>query len=634
MLTRLFDDGNNQLLDMAPSTQLTLQASEDAAVELRKSLTTLRDAITLYREAQAQSTQYLQQIAGMLVQKELFADPMDSNDCYARALLSFSRTLGLLAEEHGRLGDSLRSKVEGPLSEFLSSGFISFDEAGIAFRETAKAHEKSITKYLGVSKKKDLEKGSVDIQREVAQRRERAHEASLEYALQMQLLLSRRDAILVAPVASCCEAHTVFLQSAQQLLTEDTQRHQAAVSARLTSDAAQAVALERSLRQAGNLTRYQSLLHYHPDPDIRDTSLEFSVPSARTRLTSLSGYLALRQARGGGLTHVWTRLFCVAEDTALCYENSAGARKLLVELYGAELREVECDDRRHVFALTSPDLKQDLILQAEGSRQLTEWICTLENIARNIGVRAVTPGMPSVYFKARERPNSLDSIDPVLFTDTPVPAAWTSDELGAVHLTLGVPPEPTNRISLSDVNDSHSNSFSEGNVAATLSGQARQPSFKSRAPTRPPPAVPRTSLPSRTPPARPAPSAPTRAAPRLSDGDSGSSSSIGGSGSARAPRVNPFSPTPQSPPPAPAPRRQSDARQSPPPPPLTAAPRILVEEDKQASSGEVGTTGGLPAAAAPTPGSGSLSPPRKPGAADDVLSDLSDAEAEDAQPLA
>lgn len=82
----------------------------------------------------------------MLVRKELFPDPVDSDDAYGRALLFFSRTLGQLAEEHGRLGEAVRAKVEDPLASFLATGFSKLDLAGADFRESSKASEKAVLK--------------------------------------------------------------------------------------------------------------------------------------------------------------------------------------------------------------------------------------------------------------------------------------------------------------------------------------------------------------------------------------------------------------------------------------------------------------------------------------------------------
>ncbi|MED6264696.1 DCC-interacting protein 13-beta [Characodon lateralis] len=68
----------------------------------------------------------------------------------------------------------------------------------------------------------------------------------------------------------------------------------------------------------------------------------------------------------------------------MCQPRGAVAGGMVLDLDNSSVMAVECEDRRYCFQITSPSGKTSMILQAESKKEYEEWICTVNNISRQI----------------------------------------------------------------------------------------------------------------------------------------------------------------------------------------------------------------------------------------------------------
>uniref|UniRef100_A0A9J8BU26 DCC-interacting protein 13-beta n=1 Tax=Cyprinus carpio carpio TaxID=630221 RepID=A0A9J8BU26_CYPCA len=114
---------------------------------------------------------------------------------------------------------------------------------------------------------------------------------------------------------------------------------------------------------------------YMPDHD--------QVPVNRA-LIQKAGYLNIRN-KTGLVTTAWDRLFFFTQGgNLMCQPRGAVAGGMVLDLDNSSVMAIECEDRRYCFQITSPNGKTSLILQAESKKEYEEWICTLNNISRQI----------------------------------------------------------------------------------------------------------------------------------------------------------------------------------------------------------------------------------------------------------
>ncbi|KAF3855085.1 hypothetical protein F7725_023140, partial [Dissostichus mawsoni] len=217
-------------------------------------------------------------------------------------------------------------------------------------------HEAAMVKYSRLPKKKENEKVKSDLVKEVAYTRRKQHSASLQYYCALNALQYRKRVAMLEPMLGYTQAQ-----------------------AQLDSEAEGMRAAQRELLSVEDTV-------YMPDMDTE--------PVNRT-LIQKAGYLNIRN-KTGLVTTAWDRLYFFTQGgNLMCQPRGAVAGGMVLDLDNSSVMAVECEDRRYCFQITSPSGKTSMILQAESKREYEEWICTVNNISRQIYLtdnpEAVTP---------------------------------------------------------------------------------------------------------------------------------------------------------------------------------------------------------------------------------------------------
>lgn len=116
---------------------------------------------------------------------------------------------------------------------------------------------------------------------------------------------------------------------------------------------------------------------YVPDPD----PTKFPV---HRNLTRKAGYLNARN-KTGLVSSTWDRQFYFTQGGNLMSQARGDvAGGLAMDIDNCSVMAVDCEDRRYCFQITSFDGKKSSILQAESKKDHEEWICTINNISKQI----------------------------------------------------------------------------------------------------------------------------------------------------------------------------------------------------------------------------------------------------------
>uniref|UniRef100_A0A672LQX7 DCC-interacting protein 13-beta-like n=1 Tax=Sinocyclocheilus grahami TaxID=75366 RepID=A0A672LQX7_SINGR len=220
------------------------------------------------------------------------------------------------------------------------------------------SHEAAMVKYSRLPKKRENEKIKAEVVREVAYCRRKQHQAAMQYYCALNALQYRKRAAVLEPMLGYTHAQINVFKKGMELVSKKMDSFLSSVS---------------SMNQRELLSVDDSV--YMPDHD--------QVPVNRT-LIQKAGYLNIRN-KTGLVTTAWDRLFFFTQGgNLMCQPRGAVAGGMVLDLDNSSVMAIECEDRRYCFQITSPNGKTSLILQAESKKEYEEWICTLNNISRQI----------------------------------------------------------------------------------------------------------------------------------------------------------------------------------------------------------------------------------------------------------
>uniref|UniRef100_A0AAR2LC85 Adaptor protein, phosphotyrosine interaction, PH domain and leucine zipper containing 2 n=1 Tax=Pygocentrus nattereri TaxID=42514 RepID=A0AAR2LC85_PYGNA len=295
-------------------------------------------------------------------------------------LQHFARTVEELNALHTDLASQIANRMVFPVVQFREK-----DLTGMAVLMLA-----AMVKYSRLPKKRENEKLKAEVVREVAFCRRKQHQASMQYYCALNALQYRKRVAMLEPLLGYTQAQRSFV-------------------AQLDAEAESMRLSQRELLSVEDTV-------YMPDHDL--------VPINRT-LIQKAGYLNIRN-KTGLVTTAWDRLYFFTQGgNLMCQPRGAVAGGMVLDLDNSSVMAVECEDRRYCFQITSPTGKTSMILQAESKREYEEWICTINNISRQIyltdnpeavairlnqtAIQAVTP-ITSFEKRAEGSPNP-DSCD-------------------------------------------------------------------------------------------------------------------------------------------------------------------------------------------------------------------------------
>uniref|UniRef100_A0A8C6WRS4 Adaptor protein, phosphotyrosine interaction, PH domain and leucine zipper containing 2 n=1 Tax=Neogobius melanostomus TaxID=47308 RepID=A0A8C6WRS4_9GOBI len=283
-------------------------------------------------------------------------------------LQSFAKTVGELNSLHSALANQMADNMVFPLIQFREKDLTEISTLkeihGIATDE----HEAAMVKYSRLPKKRENEKMKTDMVKEVAYTRRKQHQASLQYYCALNALQYRKRVAMLEPMLGYTQAQISFFKKGIEQVSKRWTTSSPHIQTQLDSEAEAMRSTQRELLSVDDSI-------YTPDSN---------AVSVNRTLIQKAGYLNIRN-KTGLVTTAWDRLYFFTQGgNLMCQPRGAVAGGMVLDLDNSSVMAIECEDRRYCFQITSSTGKTSMILQAESKKEYEEWICTVNNISRQI----------------------------------------------------------------------------------------------------------------------------------------------------------------------------------------------------------------------------------------------------------
>uniref|UniRef100_A0A4W6D4P5 Adaptor protein, phosphotyrosine interacting with PH domain and leucine zipper 2 n=1 Tax=Lates calcarifer TaxID=8187 RepID=A0A4W6D4P5_LATCA len=341
---------------------------------------------------------------------------------------------------HSELANQMADSMVFPLIQFREKDLTEISTLKEIFGIATDEHEAAMVKYSRLPKKKENEKLKADLVKEVAYTRRKQHQASLQYYCALNALQYRKRVAMLEPMLGYTQAQISFFKKGIELVSKKMDNFLSSVSNMTQSIQAQLDTEAEAMRAAQRELLSVEDTVYMPDKDTE--------PVNRT-LIQKAGYLNIRN-KTGLVTTAWDRLYFFTQGgNLMCQPRGAVAGGMVLDLDNSSVMAVECEDRRYCFQITSPSGKTSMILQAESKKEYEEWICTVNNISRQI---YLTDNPEAVAIRLNQ--TAIQAVTPITSFEKRQEGSPNPDRAkpGGVHATSsgsqksGAAPEPEDLI--------------------------------------------------------------------------------------------------------------------------------------------------------------------------------------------
>uniref|UniRef100_A0A673VWD1 DCC-interacting protein 13-beta n=1 Tax=Salmo trutta TaxID=8032 RepID=A0A673VWD1_SALTR len=367
-----------EALQDSPQTRSLLSVFEEDAGTLTDYTNQLLQSMQRVYGAQSEMGLATEQLSRQLLEyeKQNFALGKGDEEVI-NTLQKFAETVGELNTLHSELATQMADRMIFPMIQFREK-----DLTAHVHSFPLTEHEAAMVKYSRLPKKKENEKVKAELVGEVAYSRRKQHQASMQYYCALNALQYRKRVAMLEPMLGYtqdtthgCGPTINFYKKGIDLVSKKMDSFLGSVSSMTQNIQAQLDSEAEAMRMTQRELLSMEDTVYMPDRD--------PAPVNRT-LIQKAGYLNIRN-KTGLVTTAWDRLYFFTQGgNLMCQPRGAVAGGMVLDLDNSSVMAVECEDRRYCFQITSPNGKTSMILQAESKREYEEWICTLNNISRQI----------------------------------------------------------------------------------------------------------------------------------------------------------------------------------------------------------------------------------------------------------
>lgn len=389
-----------EALQDSPQTRSLLSVFEEDAGTLTNYTNQLLQSMQRVFGAQNEMALATEQLSKQLLEyeKQNFALAKGDEEVI-NTLQQFAKSVEELNALHSELSTQIADKMVFPMVQFREKDLTEISTLKEIFSIATDEHEAAMVKYSRLPKKRENEKVKAEVVREVAYSRRKQHQAAMQYYCALNALQYRKRVAMLEPMLGYTHAQINFFKKGMELVSKKLDSFLNSVSnmnesieSQLEIDAEVMRSSQRELLSVDDSV-------YMPDHD------QAAVSRA---LIQKAGYLNIRN-KTGLVTTAWDRLFFFTQGgNLMCQPRGAVAGGMVLDLDNSSVMAVDCEDRRYCFQITSPNGKTSLILQAESKREYEEWICTLNNISRQI---YLTDNPEAVAIKLHQ--TALQAVTPI-----------------------------------------------------------------------------------------------------------------------------------------------------------------------------------------------------------------------------
>ncbi|KAG7454742.1 hypothetical protein MATL_G00263010 [Megalops atlanticus] len=363
-------------LQDSPQTRSLLSVFEEDAGTLTDYTNQLLQSMQRVYGAQNEMALATEQLSKQLLEYEKQNFTLGKGDEEVISTLQhFAKAVEELNSLHAELATQMADRMVFPMVQFREKDLTEISTLKEIFGISSDEHEASMVKYSRLPKKRENEKLKAEIVTEVAYTRRKQHQASMQYYCALNALQYRKRVAMLEPLLGYTQAQMNFFKKGMDLVSKKMDSFLTSVSSMTQSIQAQLDSEAEAMRLSQKELLSVDDTVYMPDRDLQ--------PVNRT-LIQKAGYLNIRN-KTGLVTTAWDRLYFFTQGgNLMCQPRGAVAGGMVLDLDNSSVMAVECEDRRYCFQITSPSGKTSIILQAESKKEYEEWICTLNNISRQI----------------------------------------------------------------------------------------------------------------------------------------------------------------------------------------------------------------------------------------------------------
>ncbi|XP_061629666.1 DCC-interacting protein 13-beta [Phyllopteryx taeniolatus] len=363
-------------LEDSPQTRSLLSVFEEDAANLTDYTNQLLQSMQRVFGAQSEMGLATEQLSRQLLayEKKNFALGKGDEEVVS-TLQNFAKTVEELNSLHLELANQMADTMVFPLIQFREKDLTEISTLKEIYGIANDEHEAAMVKYSRLPKKRENEKLKADLVKEVAYTRRKQHQASLQYYCALNALQYRKRVAMLEPMLGYTQAQVIFFKKGLELVSKKLDNFLSSVSNMTQNIQAQLDVEAETMRVS-----QKELLSVDDSVYMLDNDTE---PVNRT-LIQKAGFLNIRN-KTGLVTTAWDRLYFFTQGgNLMCQPRGAVAGGMVLDLDNSSVMAIECEDRHYCFQITSPSGKTSMILQAESKKEYEEWICTVNNISRQI----------------------------------------------------------------------------------------------------------------------------------------------------------------------------------------------------------------------------------------------------------
>uniref|UniRef100_A0A6I8PKM6 DCC-interacting protein 13-alpha n=1 Tax=Ornithorhynchus anatinus TaxID=9258 RepID=A0A6I8PKM6_ORNAN len=367
-----------ETLEDSPQTRSLLGVFEEDAAAISNYMNQLYQAMHRIYDAQNELSAATHLTSKLLKEYEKQRFPLGGDDEVMNSTLQqFAKVIDELSSCHAVLSTQLADAMMFPISQFKERDLKEILTLKEVFQMASQDHDTAINRYSRLSKKRENEKVKHEVIEDVYTSRKKQHQTMMHYFCALNTLQYKKKIAILEPLLGYMQAQISFFKIGSENLSEQLEEFLTNIGTSVQNVRREMGCEVETMQQTIEDLEVASDPLYMPDPDIT----KFPV---HRNLTRKAGYLNTRN-KTGLVSSTWDRQFYFTQGGNLMSQARGDvAGGLAMDIDNCSVMAVDCEDRRYCFQITSFDGKKSSILQAESKKDYEEWICTINNISKQI----------------------------------------------------------------------------------------------------------------------------------------------------------------------------------------------------------------------------------------------------------
>uniref|UniRef100_A0A8C3DSK4 DCC-interacting protein 13-alpha n=1 Tax=Corvus moneduloides TaxID=1196302 RepID=A0A8C3DSK4_CORMO len=419
-----------ETLEDSPQTRSLLGVFEEDAAAISNYINQLFQAMHRIYDAQNELSAATHLTSKLLKEYEKQRFPLGGDDeVMTSTLQQFAKVIDELSSCHAVLSTQLADAMMFPITQFK---------------------ERDLKEILTLKEVFQIASNiKAEVTEDVYTSRKKQHQTMMHYFCALNTLQYKKKISLLEPLLGYMQAQISFFKMGSENLTEQLEEFLTNIGTSVQNVRREMDCEVENMQQTIEDLEVASDPLYLPDPD------PTKFPAHRN-LTRKAGYLNARN-KTGLVSSSWERQFYFTQGGNLMSQARGDvAGGLVMDIDNCSVMAVDCEDRRYCFQITSFDGKKSSILQAESKKDYEEWICTINNISKQIylsenpeeiaarvnqsALEAVTPS-PSFQQRHESMRPAVQSRPPAARTSSTGSLGSDSAALSALSLDSLVAPD-------------------------------------------------------------------------------------------------------------------------------------------------------------------------------------------------